>query len=255
MSSEGTMPPDRMEWRAQHLRMIAFPAEPLTGEQNWWEELTGSQPETSVRKPQKREDSGFFDGLALSLEIDPFRVKWTAGVRVDLENLPNEFPTLGPVIERRDWLIDLMGRWLQIAPPIKRLAFAASLLQFVDSKEEAYRRLDQYLHGVQVDTDTSDFMYRVNRRRDSQTGIVGLRVNRLCTWAAAKLTFGLQALEQRSGETRSVPIQEKQDACMLDLDINTIPDFPGPELPRNALVQVFTELVDIGLCVAEQGDV
>ena len=255
MPPEGTNLPDRNEWRAQYVRLIAFPSEPqLAAEQNWWLDLTGNQPETSLRKPQKREDSGVFGEVALSVEIDPFRVKWTVAPRVDADNLPDDFPTLGPAFERRDWLIELMGRWLAICPPIKRLAFAGNLLQFVDSRDEAYSRLDKYLHSVQVDNDTSDFMYRVNRRRDSQTGIDGLHINRLSTWAAAKLNFGLHAVSQGTGETRNVPIREDHNACVLELDINTVPDFPEPELPYEALLRIYTELVDIGLETAELGD-
>jgi hypothetical protein len=254
MSSEGTTLPDPREWRAQYLRMIAFPVQwHLGAEQSWWSMLTGGQPETSVRKPQKREDSGPFEDVALSLEIDPFRVQWTVTSRINTENLPEGFPTLGSVFDRRDWFVQLMERWLAQCPPIKRLAFASNLLQLVDTKDEAYRRLNRYLHGVEVDTDTSDFTYRVNRQRDSHTGIAGLRINRLCTWAAAKLSFGVRATSV-SGETRNVPIQDEQNACLLDLDINTIPDFPGEALPHDSLNRIFAELVGIGLHAAEQGD-
>ena len=55
-------------------------------------------------------------------------MKWTVAPRVDPDNLPYDFPTLGPAFERRDWLIQLMGRWLATCPPIKRLAFAGNLL-------------------------------------------------------------------------------------------------------------------------------
>ncbi len=255
MASAGKTLPDRQEWRAQYVKMIAFPTEPPLGlDQNWWSDLTGSQPESSMRKPQKREDSGSFEDVTLSLEIDPFRVSWTVSPRVDPENLLSDFPTLGAAFSRRDWLVSLMARWLEVGPPIKRLAFAGSLLQFVPSKEEAYSRLNKYLHGVEVDPETSDFMYRLNRQRDSRTGIPGLRINRLCSWAAAKLTFGLHAVSKGTGETREVPICEAQNACVIELDINTAPDFPQPELPHGSLRDIYAELVDVGLQAAEQGD-
>ena len=187
------MLPDRMEWRAQHVQMIAFPTEPqLAGDKNWWSQLTGSEPDESVRKSQKRVDSGIFENVALTLEIDPFRVIWTASPQVASDNPPEDIPNLGSVFDRRDWMIGLMSQWLEDSPPIKRLAFAGKLLQFVDSRDEAYRRMNGYLPGVEVDPDTTDFMYRVNRPRDSQTGIAGLRINRLCTWSAVK--FNLLAL-------------------------------------------------------------
>lgn len=76
----------------------------------------------------------------------------------------------------------------------------------------------------------------------------------LCTWAAAKLTFGLHAVSRGTGETRDVPIREDQNACMIELDINTAPDFPGIELPHGSLRDIYAELVDVGLQAAEQGD-
>lgn len=247
--------PDRQEWRAQYTKLIAFPSDPPLGvEQDWWRAIAGVRSETSLRKPQKQEDSGPFEDVALSLEIDPFRVTWIVSPRIDPENAPNEFPTVGPAFGRRDWLLQLMGRWLDNCPPIKRLAFAGSFLQFVESKEEAYRRLNRYLPGVEVDADTSDFMYRVNRQRTSRTGIEGLRINRLCTWAAARLSFGLHAVSPNTGESRDVPISASQNACLIELDINTVPDFPKGELPRASLRDIFAELVDIGLEAAERGD-
>lgn len=256
MPSESTPPLDRNEWRARHLMLIAFPVESaLTQDQNWWTELTGNQPETSVRKPQGREDAGTFGDVAVSLEIDPFRVKWTLAPKVDVDNLPDTVPTLGPVFGRRDWLVELMGRWIQHCPPIKRLAFAGNLVQLVANRDEAYGRLNSYLHGVNVSADTSDFMYRLNRRRNTATGIQGLVVNRLCTWYAVKISFGLHAVSLGSGESRDVQIQPEQDAAVLDLDINTIPEFSTADLSRDQLRRVFAELVDIGLQAAEQGDV
>jgi hypothetical protein len=255
MSSVKDAIPDRQEWRIHHITMIAFPIDAQLGlDQNWWKDLTGSQPESSTKKPQKREDSGPFEDVTLSLDIDPFRVSWTISPLVDLHNLPVNFPTLGGVFSRRDWLVSLMSRWLDVSPPIKRLAFAGSLLQFVPTKEQSYRRLNSYLHGVDVDPDTSDFMYRLNRQRESRTGVPGLRVNRLCTWTAAKLKFGLQAVSKGTREIRDVPLCEEQYACAIELDINTAPDFPMSELPRDSLRDIFSELVDIGLQAAERGD-
>jgi hypothetical protein len=75
-------------WRAQNLRLIAFPVQPQYGvAQNWWHELTGASPENILDRPQKheREESGTFQGYTLSLAIDLLRIQWTATPRMDAD--------------------------------------------------------------------------------------------------------------------------------------------------------------------------
>jgi hypothetical protein len=147
-----------------------------------------------------------------------------------------------------------MARWLKNKPPIKRLAFAATLLQIVSSKAEAYQQLGKYLPGVTVDPDTSDFMFRLNRQSDSHSGIPGLRINRLCTWGALKFKFDLHANPMGSEQFRDVPLRDDQNACVIELDINTAPEFDAPQLPSDSLATIYAELVDKGLEAAEKGD-
>lgn len=248
--------PERTAWHAQYLRMIAFPVEPqVLTDQNWWRDVAGAEPDSSTRKLPKREDTGIFEDSALALEVDPFRVKWTISPHLDPENLPESVPTLGPVFARRDRFIEVMRKWLENAPTIKRLAFAGSLLQFVDTREDGYARLNQYLTHTDVDTKTSDFMYRVNRRRSSNTEIEGLEVNRLCTWACAAFKIGIRAQSMPNGEVKDLTLQEGKNACILELDINTVPVSKGTELPQDRLADIFAELVDFGLEIAERGDI
>ena len=248
--------PDATEWHAQYLRAIAFTVDShVSDDQNWWRDVTGSDPETSTRKPQSRVDSGVVEGSSLVLEVNPLRVQWTLSPHLDPENLPTSFPTLGPVHQRRGPFTELVSRWLQDAPAIKRLAFAGNLLQFAHTREECYKRLDQYLSHTDVDPSTSDFMYRVNRRRASGTGIPELDVNRLCTWACVTLSFGMHVQSLPSGDSRDVSIGEDQHACTLELDINTVPDSAGAELPQDRLTDILVELAEYGLEIAEIGDI
>ena len=246
---------DRM-WEAQYLRMIAFPTEVRTPtDQEWWKEVTGAEPESSTRKLHNRVDTGIYDGISLNLEIDPFRVKWTMSPHIDPENLPERFPTLGAVRTRRDWFVEVMRRWFEKAPPISRLAFAGSLLEFVETKEEGYERLNNYLPHTEVDPTTSDFMYRVNRRRASCVGIEGLEVNRLCTWTCVTINIGVhpQAISPVGAPIQ--PLIDDTNACALELDINTVPGSSGSELPKECLGEILCELVDFGMEVAEKGDI
>jgi hypothetical protein len=43
-------------------------------------------------------------------------------------------------------------------------------------------------------------------------------------------------------------------ACRIELDINTVPDFPG-ELDREILQPIFGDLVDLGQEIVREGDI
>src|SRR5262245_4179530 len=147
MSATAPPPPEPSVWQAQYMRLLAFPAVPqTTAEQNWWQELTGLDAESSVRKRHERTDTGLFQGVFLALEIELMRVVWTASPRVGVGDLIEQLPTLGPLMERRALFQELMRQWLQHhCPPIKRLAFASRLIQPVDDHRSAYQLLDRYL--------------------------------------------------------------------------------------------------------------
>ncbi len=248
-------PPGPGVWQAQYLRLIAFPTVPAFGHSvNWWRDLTGVEPQSNIDRPQRQEQevSGNYDGVELSLAVVLLRAQWTAVPILDPANPPDGFPRIGPFLERRMWFRDLMVRWLdQVQQPIRRLAFAGTLVQQVDDHRAAYERLDQYLRWVDIDPESSDFLYRINRRRPSNSGIAGLNLNRLATWAA--MMFQIQRVAFVGG---APPVQQpgrESHAATVDLDINTSADREEP-LPRERLGQLFTELTDVALDVATHGD-
>jgi hypothetical protein len=257
MSKQAEAPPDPEAWRAQILRLIAFPRDPqFATQQDWWRGLTGVDPENVLLKPQKQEKeaSGPFQGAVLTLNIDLLRVQWAAAPGLDAEsiNLDEQLPVLGPFLEKKDWFRALMDQWLPHCPPIHRLAFTASLLQPVENRQAGYRMLDRYLRWVEIDPESSEFLYRINRRRPSGTGIPGLVLNRLSTWVVARFAVLVKIVGGGHPEQQIQPTEKF--ACAVELDINTAPDFQGP-LPHADLPRVFAELVDAGVAIATRGDV
>jgi hypothetical protein len=149
---------------------------------------------------------------------------------------------------------ELIGRWLALetSPAMTRLAFGAVLLQPVASVQDAYQRLGHYLPAVTLDpVGSSDFFYQINRRRDSTTGITGLKINRLSKWSAASL---MAMMFTGSPERMLYHPDMSMFFAQLELDINTTPDFQG-ELEKGQLQSVFSELVQLGCEIAEQGDI
>src|ERR1022692_3430798 len=126
MSANAQAPPGPEVWQAQNLQLIAFPREPqFAAPQNWWQGLTGSEPENTKRQRQLKEESGIHDGANISLGIDLLRIQWTVTPRMDADAIDasEQPPTLGQFMDRKDSFIRLMGRWLPNCPPIHRLAF------------------------------------------------------------------------------------------------------------------------------------
>jgi hypothetical protein len=163
-----------------------------------------------------------------------------------------ETPMLGPFTERQVWFRDLMARWLGRCPPISRLAFLATLMQKVTSHEEACRRLDQYLRHIEVFPDSTDLLYRINRRKPSNLGIENLAINRLSTWSAVKT---IKQLSAQAGGAHRVQEREVEYFCAVDLDVNTSHEYPGPTLPRDRLADILGELIQQATDVARRGDV
>jgi hypothetical protein len=256
MSANAAPPPGPEGWQAQYLRLIAFPIQPaFERSREWWRELTGNDPQTSTEKRQRleREDSGSSNGINLSLAVDLVRVQWTASVAVDPENLPEGIPAIGNFLERRDWFRDLMEQWLAgMGQPVKRLSFAASIVLPTESRQDAYGLLDRYLRCVDVDPNSTDFLYRVNRALPFSTVVDGLVINRLVAWAALLVMHYRQIM---TGHALQAPERVRQGlhGVLLELDVNTAAE-RHDAIPQDRLAPLFAELTDLARDLARDGD-
>jgi hypothetical protein len=256
MSASAINLPEPDVWEPAHLQLIAFPTSPACDvEQTWWQDITGDRPEESARKRQERMDQGVFQGSSLALSADVLRFVWiVAPVATPTALLENPIPTLGPCRQAFESFELIMRRWLDMSlPKIKRIAFAVKLTQPAKDRETGYRVLAQYLHDFRLDPDSTDFQYRINRKRPSRTGIPGLLINRLMTWGVLKVAIQARMGIPGSGEEMAASPVEAH-FCSLDLDVNTIHEFSG-EIPHAALGAVFSELVQLAIEIAKDGDI
>ena len=99
---------------------------------------------------------------------------------------------------------------------------------------------------------SSDFLYQINRARDSTTGIADLKINRLSKWSVAAIRTGGIILEPAGITYQQTP--QAIFACRLELDVNTQPEGPDP-LPRTQTTSVLTELIDLGREIIAEGDI
>ena len=183
------------------------------------------------------------------------RIDWhLTSLQTSLEGDGSQVVSVGPFPESSNLFLETMFRWFDVddCPNAKRLGFGAFLVQPVESKEDGYRLIASYLPHVELDpSGSSEFLYQINRPRESRTGITGLKINRLSKWSVLVQT---RALISVGPEGVSQDISPSKHAGRLELDINTRQDFDGT-FARAALSEVFRELVDLGAEMASDGDI
>jgi hypothetical protein len=150
----------------------------------------GKLPEMRTVRPRQggSQEEGAFGTGRLILRLESMRIDWLLTVAGEQKSSGEDAPTIGAFPEVLRGFQELIERWfsLETCPSVIRLAFGAVLLQPVASLQHAYQQLGHYLPSMMSDPEgSSDFLYQINRRRDSTTGIAGLKINRLSKWSAA----------------------------------------------------------------------
>ena len=245
--------PHLHDWRAEALRLSVFPVNPqdAIGTPHW-ENVMGSPPESVTRPPQMPHrviEEGPWENSRLQVEGQQGQIDWRTFSRTPGPGGPM---VIGRFVEVADPFFALMTRWLaNSCPPVNRIAFGANLLMSEAPLADISRQLDTMLPSVTVDADgTRDFMYRINRRRQSNAD-PSLQFNRLATWSAMQ-SVGLEIAIGPGGATlRST---REVSFCRLELDINTVP-VEQRTIPPDTVPAVFRELLDAAREIADQGDI
>ena len=246
---------DLTQWQVESLRMSAFPAHgSLVNPEGWWRSVCAQEPETQVIRAQigERQEQGTCQGAMLTLRAQQIRVDWTFTPVAPESESRIGFLTIGQFGETCSRFSELMQRWIPLSPPLNRIAFGVFVLLPVSGHAEGYKRLARYLPVVKLDAGgSSEFLYRINRRRLSKSGIKDLQINRLSTWSLLRAEYRAVSLDP--GVTVQVAQGEPMFACRVELDVNTIAGFNGILIPEQSLV-VFRELVDLAREIVSDGD-
>lgn len=244
-------------WQTEALRLTAFTRDPVEADTvPLWHDLTGEDPEVSQARPREHsttEAGPYLEGW-LALGVATTRIDWR--LVVNPNEPPDGLPTIGRFDELRDTFRSLMHKWLKKSPPLNRLAFGAVLLLPVDSRQEGYRRLNGLLPSIAIDAEnSSDFSYKINRRRPSTSGIENLEINRLSGWSVSRFTgIGFEMAVDEPTRSRAHELGEPMWACRLEVDVNSAPQF-RPRLTKRALQTLLDELVGLGAEIAAEGDI
>ena len=245
---------DSSEWCAESLRLTAFPNPPYEYDiEASWARTIGTPPEEVVKKPKTNflQVHGSLADWVLVHEVRPLRIDWNM-VGPKAAGEPIEVPWIGPMNNLLDQFSSLMRVWLNECPPIRRLAFGAVLHLPVEDKVLGYRKLSDYLPSVKFDAEnSSDFHYQINRPRPSKSGISGLQINRLSKWSVG--LWGRAAFSLRPNGVMAQGNTLAVYSCRLELDINSAENYTE-NLPGEYLQELFRELIDSGLELAQEGD-
>lgn len=247
------------DWYAEELRLSVFLIDAIDpARTHFWEPLLGDAPDEVYNRPREqrvREEGPLLNGR-LRVDVSVNRVDWRLLPAPDIDHHRGLPPVVGSYEVLAQDFRDLMLRWLADCPSLHRLGYGSELVLPTGSLPDAYGKLDNLLRRVDVEPEnTRDFLYRINRRRASNCGIEGLKINRISTWSAVQI---IETLVDVSGDGERPPkVTRKPNPrgiCRLELDINTVPEFHGT-LDKDVVPRIFNELVDAGNEIAAEGDV
>jgi hypothetical protein len=236
------------------LQLVAFPVDSqFSVRREWWGELVGDDPSETANTRMERTQQGQFQDNLLVVTVDPVRITWSI-IQKPGEAAPSRpLANIGSFLETRDRFVELMSRWLNnYCPPVKRLGFAGSLLQKTENHDSGYTTLGRYLPEVRIRLDSSDFMYRINRKVPSEA-LPGIQLNRLNSWVFIKGVLFVQAVTAGAPEQAGHQVGPEEYACVLEFDINTPAERTEP-LPQDRLQAIFQECARHATNFAAHGD-
>lgn len=234
--------PDALaRWEPLSLNLIAFPAElPIAADRDWWRDLVGRDCESQRKRGFERIHTGACEGGRLTLSIDPLKFTFSLAP----ESTDEGVATLGPFDRFKPRFDRLAADWLSRLPALRRIAFAGRLFLPTQDHDAGYAMLARFLPGIRVDLDSSEFSYRINRRRRTAVHAAAFEINRLAAWALLDVKFPNRAGNSTAG-------LRKRQGCLLEFDYNTPSEHTGgfdPETGRSLFAELSALVAETAAC-------
>jgi hypothetical protein len=256
MKIQDTQPTNNSALLSEGFRLTSFfhPSGRMDHSQ-WWETVVGEMPEKRNSQPKTGvfQDEGPYAGGYLILSIQPGRADWLFFPSFDNQIGMPIFQELPPYQLNKDLFLQVMNRWFEICPPIRRVAFGLILNIPVPDRPTGYRELSKCLSKIQIDSDNStDLLYQINRRRISKN-IPDLSLNRLSKWAVAVI----ESIRIPADGVSPVVAGFQQSPyyfVRLELDVNTAQEY-NENIPNEKYMPLLSELLELAFEIAENGDI
>ncbi len=243
-----------VDWQVESLRLSVFPIEinDVSPSKLWEQHIGKPDPEVLIQPGKINQRNAEHGNGNVYLVKTPNQIDCRYVIEPDESNTDELIPAWGSwqheVGVFLDLTIDLLRSPLIL--PLNRIAFGAVLMSPAKDLSRTHVHLASLLPRFDLE-DASEFNYLINRRRGS-TIVSALQINRLSRWLIVTL--------ERKDSTLDPVMDEEQKrvdrlfASRLELDINTIPT-DGNGIQSESLPTLFEELLQMGLEIAEKGDV
>lgn len=232
-------------WQVELLRMSFFFE--MKERDKWtsiWTAITEQSVDSTTEKHNLMQivEEGIWNNhlLTVALQSNRIDILWSAK---ELEG--SLLPSLGDFSDLADSFKEAVIKVLSKDRlySIQRAGFGAILLNPVETKEQAYSLLENYLPTVKISQNSRDFLYQINRPIVSRFN-TEREINRLSKWHAVQAkyvnfqqdSFGILA-----------------NACRLELDINSSVDKLYSEDQPIELEEI-SEFTSFALNIATNGD-
>lgn len=245
-----------MNWLVEVLRATAFydAGEATPSAVNIWETATGRSPERVANQLAEGVEvaEGVFENNALSVSRRVGRVDIVLNVAPPPPNTRVDgFVAMGAFHTHLRRFSPAVTSWLRNSPSSTRLAFGSVLLMNAKDLRDGNEMMGRLLPDVHIDIDNAyDFFYQINRRRRSKSTNAVI-INRLTKWSVAQ--GGSVDFIAGGGVGLQLSSERIFFASRLELDINTIGP-PNHPIPKAKTVELFEELVTLGVEIANKGD-
>ena len=245
------------DWYTESLRFTLFiSSPPLYHVGNYWEEVTGVPPEERKHRPRLQTETEEGEWLTGRLRVESAMTRIDWKLLAEQEEADLGLPSLGQFSEMQSRFGEKMHEWLGKCPPASRIAYGCVLLLPATSQKDANEKLNDLLPSLDLDSDTvRDLIFRINRRRKSESGLENMEINRISTWMTANVVRAyVEVPSEAQGGTQVTQVEPSSTVCRLELDINSIPEY-GSEIEKEKLPDLFEELLVIANEIATEGDI
>ena len=239
-------------WQVENLRITLFPENNASiSPSKLWDEIIAKDPDdVQIHSGRLNARHVEFENGVIFLVKQQEHIEWRYMAKPDEKPDRLKLPTIGSLDCEIDIFLEFSNRWLKSLNLLRanRLAFGAVLLLPAQSLDEGFENLQVFVPQMNLKK-VDDLEYRVNRRRKSKV-IEDLEINRISQWNVARLER-VDPLDPAMFLDDSS--SNKAFASRLELDINTVQR--GGDLQPNGFVDLFNELVDLGMELTMKGDI
>lgn len=241
------------DWAGESLRLSIFcpeSAQVPNQSSGLWEQVVGAEPTSIDVRPSERvvREIGEVGGNDFVLVTQNGRLDWILQPRATPSS--NVMLTLTDMPQAHGLFRSAFHRSLEQKKIALRVAFAPVLIAEATDVRQGYYALSSFLPKLELETlDTTDFIYRVNRRRRSEVFPAAL-LNRLAQWSLEQALLVSVSMAS-TGQPRV--LSPRTIVRKLTLDINTLQG--APAMSADNIAGLLDEMITASKELAVQGDV